>query len=169
MAPQLLSTGSAFAAIALIVWAFASLLTGSALTTGATFRSMLEPPLRSMRSTSHLSRDEWSDGTMLVAVAVAFAGGLASGSVLLMIIGALLFLGRSKLSQLMSEENRLKAIGGSFSLDLAIGLYLPIVMAQLLLANYASALVFFLVILSLSWPPGGAGARRGAWQPSWQA
>lgn len=169
MATELLSAGSALAAIALIVWAFASLLTGSALATGATFRSMLDPHLTYVRSSSSLSREQWSDNTLLAAVVVALMGGLASGSVLLMFIGALLFLGRPRLRRLMSEENRLKAIAGSFSLDLAVGLYVPIVLAQLLLANYASALVFFLVILSLSWPPGGAGARRGAWQPSWQA
>lgn len=168
MATQLFVVGNAFAAIALMGWAFVSLLTGSAIATGATFRALLDPSLTSIRSNSVLSREELSDRTMLAAVTAAILGGLLSGSVLLMIVGAMLFTARPKLGRLMTEENRLRALIGSFSIDMAVGLYLPIILAQVLLANYASALVFFLVILSLSWPPGGAGVRRGVWQPAWQ-
>lgn len=169
MATQLFVVGNAFAAIALIGWAFVSLLTGSAMATGAAFRAVLGPGLASFRSSSPLSREELSDRTMLVAVVTALAGGLVTSSALLMAVGALLFAVRPTLGRLMSEENKLRALIGSFSIDTAVGLYVPIVLAQLLLRNYSSAVVLLLVILSLSWPPGGAGVRRGGWQPAWHA
>ncbi len=169
MSFQLLAIGNAFAAIALIGWAFVSLLTGSAVATGESVRTSLQPTLADIRSRTTLRRDELADRTVMAAVIVAMGASLVERSIVLMILGALLFLARPQIRKLTKEENRLRAIVGSLSLDLVIGLYLPLILAQVITRNWGNAAVLFLTTVALSWPAGGGGARRADCRPAWNA
>lgn len=169
MSYQLLAAGNAFAAIALIAWAFVSLFTGSAIATGESIRTSLRPALADIRSRSTLRRDELSDRTVVAAVLVAMVASLLERSVVLMIVAALLFVARPQIRRMTKEENRLRAIVGSLSLDLVIGLYLPLILALIITQDWGKAVVLSLMTVAMSWPPGGGHVQRTDWNPAWKA
>ncbi len=165
--PALLEGGLRFAGLALIfvtVWSFIS---GSAPSTGAAVRESLKPGLRSIRDSSTWSRSELADRTIVAAVAVAAVSTLVDQSLLSAIVAGLLWQSRPALRRATSEEQPLLAFASQLSSDMMIGLYTPMVLAQLLLGNHLLALAFSFVAIALSWPPGGAGRAHGVWRPAW--
>lgn len=168
--PRLFELSSAFASLALIGWAIASFLSGSALSTGSAVREALAAQLRVVRSESSMTRSELTDATIVLAVGVSLIGMLVQGSLLMGVLAVLLWISRPSMARAMREERPLWAIAGTLSSDLVIGVLVPIVLAQLLIGGYALAASLVLVMISLSWPPGGAASGgSGSWRPAWQA
>lgn len=168
MDPAQLELGTRLAAVALIFWAFISFFMGTASATGQSFRSSLQPLLSSVRSSSSMSRQQLADASMVSAAVFAGMAVIVDRSIVAVLVAGLLWKARPQLRRLTSEENPLRAIAGSFSLDLVIGIYLPILLSQVIVGNYFIALTLMLVVVSLSWPAGGGATRPGAWRPAWQ-
>lgn len=165
MQPDLVENVATGLSVALLLTSFALLLNGQALSLGFSCRSGLEPLLQSIRSRSALSRSELADATILAAMAVAAGGAIATRSGGALVLLAMLGLGRPLVRRATSQDHKLLAVAGSFSIDLAIGFYVPIVVAQIILLNVVTAAILSLVIVALSWPAGGGSAVPGRrWQ-----
>lgn len=160
MRPELVQASIRSTAAALIIGAFFLLLGGGALSLGWSFRSTLEPLLHQIRSASPLSRSELADASVVAAIAFAVLAVFFDHPAVALVLAVTLWLGRPLVRRATSEENRLLALGQSFSLDLVIGFYLPIVAAQLLLLNYFTAASMALIVVALSWPPTGSSLGR---------
>lgn len=171
MAPELVESGMQLAAVALIFGAVISVVTGTANLLGGQLRATLEPALSAVRSSVDFSRSQLADASILLAIAFSSLAVVLERSLFAILVAALLWYARPMVRRLSTQENPLLALGDSFSADLIIGLYLPIVMAQVLLGRWLSGAAMLMVVIALSWPPGGArtGRRTGGWQPTWQA
>lgn len=160
--PDLLETGIRSTAAALVVSAFLMLLGGHAIVIGWSFRAALEPLLRRIRDGTSHSRAELADASVMAAIVFASFAVLFEHAFVALALVAVLWWGRPLIRLATTEENRMLALGQSFSIDLVIGFYLPIVAAQLLLLNYLIATSMGFVVLALSWPAmGGRPWTRG--------
>ena len=168
MDTRFLELGSAFAAITLIGWAVLSFLDGSASATGVVIRESLRDVLGGVRSSSSLTRAELAEVTIFGATLIAIAGAIAQVSVMLAAVAVILALGRRSITRHMSQENRLMAVAGHFTSDLMIGVFVPLLLAQLLTGHFYLGTVLGLVIVALSWPAGGARS-TGRWRPAWHS
>lgn len=151
-------------ALGLIVVAFAQLVTGGAFGLGHAVRSTIEPVLTSIREQSSLSRAELADRTMLVAIALAAAGTVAHRSVAGLVMVAMLWKVRPMVRRTTQEEHKVLAVAGTFSIDLMVGFYLPMALAQLLLLQYLFAASMAAVMVALCWPAGGGAVPGRRWQ-----
>lgn len=147
-------------ALGLILVAFVQLLTGGAFKLGHAFRSCVEPVLASIRASSRLSRAELADRTMLVAVALAVAGTVVQRSVAGVVMVVMLWKIRPLVHRTTREEHKLLAMTGTLSIDLVVGFYVPMTLAQLLLLQYLFAASMAAVMVALCWPAGGGTLRR---------
>ncbi len=141
------------------------LVTGSARTVGESFRQSVEPALIQVRSRTERSRSELADRSILVAIGLAvlsiFTGSVMAGT----LVAPLLYMARPAIRRATSQEHRLLALAGTFSLDLMIGVYLPLGLAHLLMLDWLMASCLFTVVLALSWPAGGGESIPGRrWQ-----
>lgn len=142
-------------AIGLIGGAFILLLAGNTSGIGSSFRSAVEPALRSVRDRTTCSRSDLADRSVLVSIGFATGEAVTGHLLVAVILGFLLWRARPGLRRLMSQENKILAAGGTFSADVAIGFYLPVVAAQVLLHNLFLAASLLSVVVALCWPPGG--------------
>jgi hypothetical protein len=161
MGPELVQTGIQVFAVALTLGAFVLLLNGGAYSLGWSCRSALEPLLASVRARSSRSRPELADASVVLAIGFALLSAVFEQLVPALLIVALLLKGRPLVRRATREENRLLALVGSLSSDTVIGFYLPMVLAQVLLTNLYIAASMSLVVVALSWPPGGGQAIPG--------
>lgn len=168
MKPELLSAGMALGAIALIVGAAMSAFNGSASATGEQFRELIRPVLQSIRERSTLSRAELADRSMLAAIAGCALAVLVERSLLAGVAAIGLQMARPMVVKLVSQEHPLLALGDSFTGNFIIGLYVPVVLANVLLGQLLTGGALLLVVVALSWPAGGAARQVGPWRPAWQ-
>lgn len=164
MQPDLVEIISRSLATTLVFGAFLLLINGQALNLGSSMRARLEPVLTSLRSRTSLSRAELADVTVIGAAVVALAGLPLERSAGNLLIPILLLGSRRLIRRATREENRLLAVMGSLSTDLIIGFYVPVILAQVLLLNLATALSLTMVIVALSWPAGGTGIPGRRWR-----
>jgi len=122
---------------------------------GGSFRATLEPLLRQIREGTSRSRAELADASVVAAIVFASFAVVFEQPLVALVLVVVLGWGRPLIRRATSEENRILALGQSFSIDLVIGFYLPIVAAELLLLNYFIAASMALVVLALSWPASG--------------
>ncbi|MDH4075138.1 MAG: hypothetical protein OEY41_16865 [Acidimicrobiia bacterium] len=161
---ELVDVGASTLALGLVVVAFVQLLTGGAFKLGHAFRSTVEPVLASIRGSSRLSRAELADRTMLVAIALAAAGTVVQRSVAGVLMMVVLWKVRPLVRRTTREEHKLLAMAGTLSIDLVVGFYVPMTLAQLLLLQYLFAASMVAVMVALCWPAGGGSLRRRRWQ-----
>lgn len=161
MQAEMIEAGFQLAAVALIFVAFILLLGGAASGLGYSFRSAIEPMLLNIRETSSLSRPELADISVKIALGFAGVAIFVDERFLAVLIIMVLWRSRPTIRRLTSEENRLQALVGSFSIDMVIGFYVPIVLAQFLLLNVFIASSMLLVVIALSWPAGGGDSVPG--------
>ncbi len=152
---ELLIVGLRTTGVALILGSLMLLATGSAGPLGGTLRQALEPALHAVRARTSLSRSELADVTILAAVALAVGSIVAERRYFAVIMVVGLWLARPGVQRLTSQENKMLAIASYFSIDFLIGLYAPIVVANLLLGNVLLASSLLAVVIALSWPTGG--------------
>lgn len=164
MQAEMLEAGFRLAAVALIFGAFILLLGGAASALGYSFRSAIEPFLSEVREGSSLSRPELADASVKVAIGFAGLAMVFDERFLAVLLIIVLWQGRPTIRRLTSEENRLLALVGSLSIDVVIGFYLPIVLAQFLLFNIFIAASMLLVVIALSWPAGGDSVPGRKWR-----
>ncbi len=167
MQPELIHAGLQIGALALIVGAVMSFVQGTAPVLGEQLREALRPMLTGLRDRSDLSRSELADRSMLAAVGLSVLAVLIDRSIAAALIAIVLWFARPMVARMVSQEHPMLALSQTFSTDLVIGLYLPIALAQLLMFQLLMGASMFLVVLALSWPPGGAAA-GGQWKPAWQ-
>jgi hypothetical protein len=161
---QIVEIATRVTAVGLTFGSFVLLLTGSALTLGTSFRTAVEPVLRSIRDLTSMSRPDLADTTVVAAIGFAGCSAVFESVVAGMLIMGLLAWSRPMVRRATRDENKLQALAGSFSIDLIIGGYLPIVPAQALLGNWYAAASLLLVTLALSWPAGGGRRVPGTWR-----
>lgn len=161
MSSEVLETGIEVTAVGLTLGSLVLLLNGRAHALGLSFRSTVEPPLRSIRNHTALSRSELADRTLLAGIALAGFGALFDRPLAGVLLIGLLLWSRPFVRRATREENRLMAVAGNFSADLMIGVYVPVVLAQLILANFFLAASLAAVIIALSWPTGFGQAVPG--------
>lgn len=168
MNPELVSAGMALGALALIAGAAMSAFNGSASVTGEQFRELIRPILQSIRERSTLSRSELADRSMLAAIAGCALAVLVERSLLAGLAAVGLQMARPMVIKLVSQEHPLLALGDSVSANFIIGLYVPVVLAHVLLGELLTGGALMLVVVALSWPAGGGARRLGPWRPAWQ-
>lgn len=161
---ELIGAGLRFGAVGLIVGSFLLFAMGVSGALGGSFRMAIEPALRSARERTSLSREELADASTMLAAAFAAGAFLTEMSPLAGVIAIGLWLARPTIRRATREENKMLAIGGLFSIDLIIGVYTPIMLAQFLVANVMLGLSFLSVVVALSWPAGGGGIPGRRWQ-----
>ena len=166
MNPELVRAGLEMSAIALIIGGVMLLVTGSARMVGEAFRESVEPMLLEVRSRTDRSRAELADLSMLGAIGLALLAIVEGSVVAGTLVVPLLYLARPAVRRATSQEHRLLAIAGTFSLDLMIGVYVPLALAHLLMADWFMAFCLLAVVLALSWPAGGGESIPGR---RWQA
>ncbi len=165
MNPELVRAGLSLSAVALIGGVVMMLVTGSARIVGEAFRQSIEPTLIEVRSRTHRSRSELADLSILVAIGLAILAVLDGDVLAGTLVAPLLYLARPAVRRATSQEHRLLAVSGSFSIDLMIGVYLPLAFAHMLMFEWFRGSCLFAVALALSWPAGGGGAIPGRrWQ-----
>lgn len=157
MQVDLVVVGVQLAAVGLMVGAFLLLVTGGVVPLGSSFRTAIEPLLRTLRDRTTLSRNELADLCLLAGLALAVAATLSGQSVLGVLFAGGLWLARPSVQRATREENRMLAVADHFSIDMVIGLYTPIMLAQFLLANVLLGASLLAVVVGLSWPAGGGG------------
>lgn len=160
MSIELLDLGTQIAAIATIVIGFGLLIIGRAHWLGQSFRTAIEPALIRLRSGTELSRAELATASTVLACVLAGLESLVNRNVFAAALAVLLWLSRPAVARLTSDEHRLLALANSFTIDLMIGLYLPIAISQILLRSFLLASSFLALIVALSWPAGGGATRR---------
>lgn len=160
MSIALLDLGTQMAAIGCIMVGFGLLATGRAPWLGYTFRTAIEPALTRFREGSERSRAELATGWTVAASALAGLAVVVERSLFAAILAVLLWLARPAVARLTMEEHPLLALANSFTIDLVIGMYLPITISQLLLRNVVLASSFTALIVALSWPTGGGSSGR---------
>ena len=155
---DLLVLGLRFAALGLLFGSVVLLLTGTAHAVGSSLRLGLEPVLRLVRDQTSLSRSDLADGTIVAAMALAACSAVVDRQMLapLMVVG--LWLARPSVRRATRQENRMLAIAGYFSLDLMIGVYTPVMMAQFLTGHVLLGGCLLAVVVALSWPAGGGSS-----------
>lgn len=158
---ELFEVGIKLSAAGLIFGAFFLLIAGAASGLGWSFRSAIEPMLQHIRASSSLSRSELADLSIRISIGFAALAALFGQLFLAVVLVVVLWRGRPIIRRLTTEENRLLAVVGSLSIDLVIGFYVPIVLAQFLLLNLFIGSSLLLVIVALSWPPGGGDTVPG--------
>ena len=161
---RLLNIGIQMAAVALIVGGLVLLLFGRADSLGNSFRTTIEPILAWVRSHTSLSRSELADRTIMVAAGLAAVGALFDRQPMALLIAIGLWWYRPSIRRLTSEENPMLAQIGMFSVDLIIGLYVPIVMAQFIVLHLFLGASLLAVIVALSWPAGGGALPGRRWK-----
>ena len=164
MGTELLQLGTQIAAIATILGGLLLLVAGRSSWLGYSFRTALEPALDRIRGHSTLSRSELAHVSVLVAVGLAATGAVVDRQLLAALLAILVWLSRGSVVRLTREENQLLAKVSSFSIDLLIGVYVPIAIAQVLLLNLFVAASFFSLIVALSWPAGGGAIPGRRWR-----
>jgi hypothetical protein len=155
MSPQLLHNVIQVLAIGLTFGSFGLLIQGGAYALGCSFRSTIEPVLASIRGLSERSRPELADLTILVAIGLAGCAALFEAPVAGCLLAGMMAWSRPLVRRATREENKLLALAGTISIDLVIGVYVPMVMAQLLLHHFFIATSMLAVVVALSWPAGG--------------
>lgn len=155
MTPELFRAGLQMSAVALIFGCVVMLITGSARSVGESFRQSVEPMLLQVRSHTERSRSELADMSIMGAMGLAMLAILSGNAVAGTVIVPLLYLARPAVRRATSQEHRLMAIAGTFSIDLMIGVYLPLALAHLLMMQWFMASSLLAVVLALSWPAGG--------------
>jgi hypothetical protein len=161
---ELLKIGLEISGIALILGAFLLLLTGTSGPLGTSLRSALEPLLQQIRDQTSLSRPELADVTILVAVVLAFSSALFEQRILAVVVAIGLWLARPSVRRFTREENRLLAVAGNLSIDMVIGFYTPLTLAQFLFGDLLMGASFLAVVVALSWPAGGATIPGRRWR-----
>lgn len=158
MQVDLVVVGVQVAALGLTLGALVLFMTGGVVPLGSSFRTSIEPLLRALRDRTSLSRSELADLSMLVGLALAAAEALSGRSPLGALFAIGLWISRPAVQRATREENRMLAVAGHVSIDLIIGLYTPIMLAQFLLANVLLGAALLSVVIGLSWPAGGGGS-----------
>ncbi len=161
MRPEIATLGLQLAAAGLIIGAIVSLLTGSAPSLGTSTRSALEPALSRIRHGSSLSRQQLADLSLLAAIGCSACAAIFDQFGVSVFMTLLLWLSRPAIQRVCREENRLLAIAGSLTTDLIIGLYVPIMAAQILIGHPFIAASMVFVVITLSWPAGGGSSVPG--------
>lgn len=164
MSAHYFQLGIQLSAVALILGGLVLLLLGRVDALGASFRSSLEPLLGEVRARTTKSRVELADATLNVAIALAVAAALFDREPIAMVIAVSLYLFRPALHRLTSDENPMTARINTVSIDLVIGLYVPIVLAQVLLLNLFLGASLLSAIVALSWPAGGGAVPGRRWR-----
>jgi len=164
MRTELLQLGIQISAIATILGGFVLLMLGRSSWLGHSFRTSVRPALDMIRSRSALSRSELADVSILAASGLAMMGAFFDRQLFAALLAILLWLSRPSVARLTREENHMLAKISSFSIDLMIGVYVPIAIAQVLLLNLFLAASFFSVIIALSWPEGGGAIPGRRWK-----
>ena len=160
MSLDLLEAGTQIAAIATIVIGFAMLALGYSTWLGNSFRTAIEPVLTAVRRHSELSRADLAEVSTLVACGLAALEAVIGRNPFALGLAVLLWLSRPAIARLTGDEHPLLALANSFAIDLMIGLYVPITIAQVLLRNLLMGASFLALIIALSWPAGGGATRR---------
>ncbi len=160
MSIELLDIGTQLAAIGCIIVGFGLVAIGRAPWLGYIFRTAIEPTLTRFRESSELSRAELATGWTVAASALAGVAVVVDRSLFAAVLAILLWLARPAVARLTSEEHPLLALANSFTIDLMIGMYLPITVSQVLLGNLILACSFAALIVALSWPTGGGATGR---------
>ncbi len=167
MNPVLIQAGATLAAMTIIGYTVVSFTTGAAWTNGATVRGALKPGLLSLRQSSSRSRADLADMTLLAAVVLAMISLLVEGAFGGALVAVGIMWARTTVQRLTSQEHPLMAVGTQFSADLAIGIFAPLMLAQILMGSWFLAASHLAVCICLSWPAGGPGRRDGTWKPAW--
>ncbi|MGF1596909.1 MAG: hypothetical protein ACFCVK_08235 [Acidimicrobiales bacterium] len=161
MVTDSLQLGLELTALAIFVCAFALFLTGGSDAVGQPFRLAIEPLLADLRARTARSRAELADTSILVSIGFAVLAALAGQAIGGAAVALMLWWGRPVFQRLTREDNRLMASMSLFSIDMVIGLFVPIALAQLLLSSYFLAFSTVLVVVALSWPAGTGGGGHG--------
>lgn len=161
---DLLTIGLEIAGIALILGSFVLLLTGTSGPFGTSLRSALEPMLQHVRGRTPLSRAELADATILAGVGLAITAVVVEQRLLPGLVAVGLWLARPSVRRSTSEENRLRAVAGSFSLDVVIGFATPLAFAHFLFGDLLLGGSFLALVVALSWPAGGATIPGRRWR-----
>ncbi len=164
MRSELLQLGVEVSAIAVIIGGFMLLALGRSSGLGHSFRTSIRPMLEMVRQRSTMSRSELADATILAASALAAMGAVFDRQLFAALLALLLWFSRPWVVRLTKDENPVLAKISSFPIDLFIGVYVPIVIAQLLLLNWFLAASLLLVIIALSWPEGGGAIPGRRWR-----
>ena len=138
------------------------LLGGISNPVGTRVRLLLQPGLTRIRAASPLSRAELADATIVLSMAFALLAAFLDTLVAVGLV-ALLWWSRPAVRRLTSDDDQLLALAGTWSIDLLIGLYAPMVVGQLLVGRPFMAASLSAAIVALSWPAGGGfppGRRR---------
>ena len=157
---ELLQAGLQLGAMALIFGAFFLLVIGATSYLGLSCRSAIEPTLRRIRQGTSHTRSELADVSVRLSIALAIVA-IIERPILAVLLMVGLMKGRPTIRRLTSDENRLLALRGSLSIDLVIGFYLPIALAQLLMRDVFTGASMLMVIVALSWPAGGGDVVPG--------
>jgi hypothetical protein len=155
---ELLSVGLRLSAAALVIGAILQLVTGTSGQLGGSLRSTIEPVLHWVRERTPMTRSELADASIVAGLLLAVTALLVEGTLLAGLVAPGLWLARPSIERATREENKMLALGGYFSIDMMIGLYTPIMLAQFLLGHLLLGACLMAVIVGLSWPAGGGGS-----------
>lgn len=161
---ELVQIGIKLSALGLFVGAFGLLLAGGTGPLGSSFRSALEPALREIRQWTSLSRSELADATVLVAIGLAISAAILEVRFLAGAVAVGLWLARPSIERVTRDEHKLFALTKSFSIDLVIGFYTPIMLALFLLGDLLMGTCLLAVVVALSWPAGGGAIAGRRWR-----
>jgi len=104
---------------------------------------------------------ELADRTMLVAAGLGAAGTVVQRSPVGVVLVAMVLGARPLVRRATREDHKLLAVASSFSIDLVVGFYIPMTLAQLLVRSYLFAASMAAVMVALCWPAGGGEAVPG--------
>jgi len=155
MNPELIDAALNGSSIALVFAAFGLLIHGSARSVGESFRTLIEPLLLFVRDSSACSRTRLADLSILAAMGLGMSAALTESLLAGVAVASLLWLARPAVHRATREEHRLLATASFFSLDVVIGVNLPVAMAHLLIGNIFLAMSLVTIAVALSWPAGG--------------
>lgn len=161
MGPELVQNVTDATAVALTLASFVLFALGWAHTLGTSFRLTIEPLLVSLRGQTDRARHELADLSVLVGVGLAGCGAVLEQPLAGCLLAGLLAWSRPMVRRATREENKLLALAGSISIDLVIGVYVPMVLAQVLLRNWFIAASLLALVVALSWPAGHGRAVPG--------
>lgn len=155
-------------ALTLVLGGLALFVSGGSAALGRSFRDAVEPVLRAVRDRTARSRSELADVTLVVGIVLAVAAAIVHRDPLAGLLAVGVWVIRPSIRRVTREENKVAAVGGHLSIDMMIGLYTPIMLAQFLLANVLLGACLLAVVVALSWPAGGGGIRVPGrrWRPA---
>ena len=139
-------------ALALVIGAIAAGLNGSAAIVGQEVRRGLKSPLGRIREVTDQGRGDLAAQSMGLAAVLAAGSVVVDGSMLAGVMAMILWSIRPQMAKMLSEEHPLMAEARNLQLDLVIGLFSLLAVAQLLSGQFLMAWALVLVAVSMSWP-----------------